>query len=259
MSPVRPILTMPPTISRRRLLQLGAAVSAATLLPRSAPVAAGAMIESSTIDPYSGAIPLVFPVRAGTYQTPVLDNWHQNRAGEAYPWSHEQSATQRAHDGVDIFPRSARKLPTVYAPFAARVAAVNLAGPKAAYRVSSDVTILPPWDYSVSRVYGNFIWLCSTEAASAGYFMFYCHLQNESILRQLADRLASGVDVTVDPTKAVGVMGDSGNAGGHPQLHLETHYPRGVTFNCTKCGPTPRAGMTALNPSESLSNSSVLT
>ncbi len=252
MSPVRPREALPPTFSRRRMLQLGAAVTAATLLPRSTPVAARSMAQSPPIDPYSGAIPLAFPVRAGTYQAPVLDNWHQNRAGEAYPWSHEQSATQRAHDGVDTFPRSARSLPTVYAPFTARVAAVNLTRPKAVYRVSGDATILPPWDYSVSRIYGNFIWLCSTEASSAGYYMFYCHLQNETILRQLADRLARGEDVAVDTTTAVGVMGDSGNAGGHPQLHLELHYPRGVTFTCTKCGPAPRAGMTALNPSASL-------
>ncbi len=116
----------------------------------------------------------------GTYRKPVRDNWHDNREGDyGYSWSHENSSTQRAHDGLDIFPRFTGSLPTVYAPFAARVVDVNVDH----YRRATDAPLLPPWDYGRDNIYGNYLWLYSTDPRSTGFFMFYCHLQDERLLR----------------------------------------------------------------------------
>src|SRR5215212_1510385 len=182
-------------ISRRRFLQLGAGAAAGTLLLPGLPEAAGA---ATLVDPYSGSIPLVFPLLYGTYKSPVQDNWHANREGQTYTWNHRNSTSQRAHDGVDVFPSRPRKLPRVYAPLTGTVAAVctrssNTVGAAVTYRVSSDGdTPPPPWDYSkaidteINRpLYGNFVWLHSTDAASAGYFVFFCHLKNETTIQSL--------------------------------------------------------------------------
>lgn len=46
-------------------------------------------------------------------------------------------------------------------------------------------------------------------------------------------------------------MGDSGNAPGDPQLHVELYLPRGAKFSCAKCPPlSPKRG--AANPFPSL-------
>ncbi len=63
-------------ISRRRFLQMGAGAAAGALLLPVLPEAARA---ATLVDPYSGSIPLVFPLLYGTYKTPVQDNWHVNR------------------------------------------------------------------------------------------------------------------------------------------------------------------------------------
>lgn len=246
-------------LTRRDFLQFGAGAAAAALLPAAAAAAPdrkpGAAPPHALDDPYKGAIPLVFPVAEGAYRKPVRDNWHANREGAAYPWSHENSATQRAHDGVDIFPRFAGSTVAVYAPFASHVAAVNVDG----YAKRADPNIALPWDYPPNatspgqNIYGNYLWLRSEEQESAGFFMFYCHLRDEGTLRALADRLGGG-QVMVYPSTPVGVLGETGNAAGDPQLHLEIHYPYGKTFVCQRCAPAPRPGMTAINPHPSLSN-----
>lgn len=103
------------------------------------------------------------------------------------------------------------------------------------------------------NIYGNYVWLRSEEQASAGFFMFYCHLRDEGTLRALADRLSGG-PVAVTSSTPVGVLGETGNAAGDPQLHLEIHYPDGKTFACQRCAPAPRSGMTAIDPYSSLSH-----
>jgi len=198
----------------------------------------------------------------GTYRKPLRDNWHDNRDGVGYDWSHQNSITQRAHDGVDIFPRFATSLPQVFAPFSARVAAVHIVGE--GYTANSDPLIALPWEgYSkYPNIYGSYIWLYSTDAGdsthagSGGFFVFYCHLQTDDpILRAMATRAVENKSVTA--IEAVGTMGNTGNAGDQPQLHVEIHLPQrlseGSTFNCTKCRPSPRQ-LTAVNPFPSLSN-----
>jgi hypothetical protein len=132
-------------IGRRRFLQMGVGAAAGALLLPVLPEAARAGV---LVDPYNGSIPLVFPLAYGTYKTPVQDNWHANREGRTYTWNHQNGTSQRAHDGVDIYPSRRRKLPRVYAPLAGRVAAVctrssNTVGAVVNYRVSS--TTPPPW------------------------------------------------------------------------------------------------------------------
>lgn len=249
-----------PPITRRRLLQAGAAVAAQPLL---APLAAVAEAKrpggggaGGLVNPYSGSIRLVSPLPSGASQ-PLGDNWHQNREGQISTWNHRNAQVQRAHDGVDLFPVSARALPQVFAPLAGAVAAVclrsdNTLGATVTYRVSPAAP--PPWDYSLAvdnvaglPLYGNFVWLRSTAADSAGYFVFYCHLQNEATLQGLAP------DQAVSAGTPVGVMGDTGNAAGTPQLHVEIHYPAGQSFTCTRCKPH-KAGVTAIDPYQSLLN-----
>lgn len=50
-------------------------------------------------------------------------------------------------------------------------------------------------------------------------------------------------------------MGDTGNAAGTPQLHVEVHYPKGKTFTCTHCAPR-KSGLTSLDPFNSLAGAS---
>ncbi|MGH4024350.1 MAG: hypothetical protein ACRDRV_07165 [Pseudonocardiaceae bacterium] len=235
------------TITRRSLLGLGAAAAAAVALPGTGSAAA------ALVDPYNGAIPLVFPLAEGTYGTAVGSSWHVGREGRVYPWNHVNGAALRAHDGVDTHPAPG-VLPAVYAPLSGTVAAVCLRAantPQApiAYRVST--TTPPPWDYSQAvdeianlPLYGNFVWLYSTDDNSNGYFVFFCHLQNEPVLDSLVP------DQPVDVQSQVGVVGDSGNAAATPQLHTEIHYPAGFGYPCTRCAPS--RPLTSLNPETSL-------
>src|ERR671918_2210766 len=128
-----------PRIDRRRFLQMGAGAAAGALLLPVLPETARA---DALVDPYSGSIPLVFPLVYSTYKTPVQDNWHVNREGQIYSWNHRNGSSQRAHDGVDVYPSRRRKLPRVYAPFAGKVAAVcvrssNTVSANVTYRASS--------------------------------------------------------------------------------------------------------------------------
>ena len=238
-------------IDRRRFLQIGVGAAAGALLLPAIPESARA---ATLVDPYNGSIPLVFPLVYGTYKTPVQDNWHANREGRTYDWNHQNGSSQRAHDGVDIYPSRRSKLPRVYAPLAGRVAAVctrssNTVGATVNYRFSTERP--PPWDYSRAiddvinlPLYGNFVWLYSTASSSAGYFVFFCHLKNEATLQGLAP------DQLVTTSTPVGVMGDTGNAAGTPQLHAEIHYPEGTSFTCSHC--TPSKVLTAIDPQPSL-------
>jgi murein DD-endopeptidase MepM/ murein hydrolase activator NlpD len=238
-------------ISRRRFLQMGAGAAAATLLLPVLPETARA---DTLVDPYGGAIPLVFPLPYGTYKTPVRDNWHAGREGQTYAWNHQNGPSQRAHDGVDVYPSKRGKLPQVYAPLVGKVAAVctrssNTVGAAVTYKVSG--TTPPPWNYSKAvdnvinlPLYGNFVWLYSTDARSSGYFVFFCHLKNETTLQALSP------DQPVTTSTPVGVMGDTGNAAGTSQLHAEIHYPAGSSFTCSHC--TPNRTLTAIDPEASL-------
>jgi murein DD-endopeptidase MepM/ murein hydrolase activator NlpD len=109
----------------------------------------------------------------------------------------------------------------------------------------------PPWDYSRAiddvinlPLYGNFVWLYRTDAGSPGYFVFFCHLKNETTLQALT----SGQPVTT--STPLGIMGDTGNAAGTPQLHAEIHYPAGSSFTCNHC--TPNKALTSIDPEASL-------
>jgi murein DD-endopeptidase MepM/ murein hydrolase activator NlpD len=238
-------------LDRRRFLQMGVGAAAGALLLPVLPESARA---ATIIDPYNGSIPLVFPLAYGTYKTPVQDNWHANREGRTYVWNHQNGSSQRAHDGVDIYPSRRRKLPRVYAPLAGKVAAVctrssNTVGATVNYRTST--TTPPPRNFSRAiddvinlPLYGNFVWLYSTNASSAGYFIFFCHLKNEATLQGLVP------DQPVTTSTPVGIMGDTGNAAGTPQLHAEIHYPHGTSFTCSRC--TPDKTLTSIDPAASL-------
>lgn len=248
-------------LSRRTLLRAGAAATAAALLPDLTVAAPPHGTPQGLIDPYTGAIPLYFPLPNGTYQTPLADNWHQSREGQLYQWSHRASPTRRSHDGVDVYPSAVTPAPTVYAPLNGRVAAVcwrsaNTTTATVTYNVSA--TTPPPWDYSQAidnvaqlPLYGNFVWLYSTDAASAGYFVFFCHLLNDATLQALAPDQPVTANGTVPGTTPVGTLSDSGNAAGTPQLHVEIHYPAGKTFTCTHCKPK-KSGQTSIDPYASL-------
>ncbi|HEX2299146.1 MAG TPA: hypothetical protein VHH34_11635 [Pseudonocardiaceae bacterium] len=235
------------TITRRSLLGLGAAAVAAVALPSTSSAAA------APIDPYNGAIPLTFPLVDGTYGSTVASSWHVGREGRVYPWNHVNGAARRAHDGVDTHPAPG-VLPAVYAPLSGTVAAVCLRAantPQAPITYRASNTTPPPWDYSQAvdeiaslSLYGNFVWLYSTDEGSNGYFVFLCHLQNEPVLNSLVP------DQPVDERSQLGVVGDSGNAAGVPQLHTEIHYPAGVGYPCSRC--TPSRLLTSLNPEASL-------
>lgn len=236
------------TITRRGLLRLGAAAAGAVVLP-----GGGVAWADALADPYSGAIPLVFPLIEGAYRSPVSNNWHTSREGRIYPWNHADDATHRAHDGVDIYP-TAEAVPQVYAPLTGTVAAICLRSantPSAAVAYQVSTTTPPPWDYSQAidetadlPLYGNFIWLCSTDPGSRGYFVFFCHLQNETTIQALAP------DQPVTVRTQLGLIGDTGNAAGTPQLHTEIHYPGGSSYTCNRC--TPARTLTSIDPQASL-------
>lgn len=223
----------------RRAALKAALAGAGAVLPRIA-VAAPAR-QTTLIDPYEGSIPLTFPLAEGTYASPIVDNWHAPRDGAAYPWNHRLVGPRRVHDGVDVFPLPDAPLPVAYAPVQGTVAAVcyrpeNRLDAPLTYRESGATA--PPWDYSraedtvsVLPLYGNFVWLMSTDPASAGYFIFSCHLQAEPVLESLMP------DQPVTAETPIGVMGDTGNAEGTPQLHVELHYPGDFGFRCQRCRP----------------------
>jgi murein DD-endopeptidase MepM/ murein hydrolase activator NlpD len=246
--------------SRRRFLGMAATAGAGILVSRPAHGQPGPETAvpppaiAPLVDPYEGSIPLVFPLARGTYRRPVFDTWHDARDGRLYRWTHRNDDGRRAHDGVDLFPRRGAQLPIVYAPLVATVSAVcyrpaNRTDAPLTYRV--DASDPPPWDFSRAiddvaglPLYGNFAWLHSIEAASMGYWIFVCHLQNERALRSLRP----GRIVTTETP--IGIMGDTGNAAGEPQLHLEIHYPLRRGYVCRMCAPDRR--VTAINAAPSL-------
>ncbi len=251
--------------TRRTLLRAGAGIAGATLISGqvlAAPNAATAPRPGTTtglIDPYTGAIPLVFPFAQGTYQTPVSDTWHAAREGKTYTWNHRDSPKHRAHDGVDVYPLSGPPFPTTYAAVPGTIAAVclrsdNTTTGTVTYKVSG--TTPPPWNYSTAidnvanlPLYGNFVWIRSSDPRSVGYFLFYCHLQNEAIVQTLVP------DQAVTTSTPVGIMGDTGNAAGTPQLHAEIHYPIHATYTCTRC--TRPKTVTAIDPYASLAHATL--
>jgi murein DD-endopeptidase MepM/ murein hydrolase activator NlpD len=247
------------TISRRGFFGLGAAAAAAVVLPGTASAAAPLPAAGSAplIDPYGGAIPLTFPLIEGTYANPVDSGWHAAREGRTYTWNHSDGGGARAHDGVDTYP-SPGVLPAVYAPLAGTVAAVCVREantPDAAFAYAVSDSTPPPWNFSKAvddianlPLYGNFVWIRSTEPGSRGYFVLLCHLQNEPAIRSLAP------DQPLSVQNQIGVVGDTGNAQGTPQLHTEIHYPVGSNFLCSHC--TPARTLTSVDPETSLRQAS---
>jgi hypothetical protein len=249
-----PLMQHDRLISRRTFVRMSAAAIGTLFLP--IPEIARAQASQRLVDPYTGTIPLVFPLVSGTYRTPVADNWHVAREGQIYAWNHQNGSTQRAHDGVDVYPSKLRNLSRVYAPLTCTVAAVcvrssNKLNATVTYRASS--TTPPPWDYSravdnVARLplYGNFVWLYCSDINNPGYgyFVFFCHLQKETTIQSLK------LDQPLAVNTPVGVMGDTGNAQGTPQLHTEIHYPKGQSFTCAHC--TPNKLVTSIDAEASL-------
>lgn len=250
-------------VTRRTLLRVGAGIAGSAFVPdvaRAAPHPGGSIAPSTAlVDPYSGAIPLVFPLAQGTYQIPVGDNWHASREGSIYQWNHRDSTRRRAHDGVDVYPLSPQSLPTVYAAVPGTIAAVcwrsdNTTTATVTYKASA--TTPPPWNYSQAvdnvanlPLYGNFVWIHSTAPTSVGYFIFFCHLQNVAPLQSLVP------DQIVTTSTPVGLMGDTGNAAGTPQLHVEIHYPKGATYTCAHC--TRPKTVTSIDPYASLAHATL--
>jgi hypothetical protein len=251
--------------ARRTLLRAGAGIAGATLMSGpilAAPNAGTAPRPGTTtglVDPYTGSIPLVFPLTHGAYQTPVGDNWHAAREGSIYQWNHRGNPKQRAHDGVDVYPLSGPPFPTVYAAVPGTIAAVcwrsaNTTTATVTYKASAATP--PPWDFSSAvdnvanlPLNGNIVWIRSSDPGSAGYFLFSCHLQNEAILQALVP------DQPVTTSTAVGIMGDTGNAAGTPQLHVEIHYPIHATYTCTRC--TRPKTVTSIDPYASLAHATL--
>lgn len=234
--------------SRRGVLRIASAAGAMAAWPGVAAArpalderAQRPLTGRTLVDPYTGSIPLTLPLAERTYIDPVRDNWHGDRQGDVYPWTHRLSPTTRAHDGVDIYPAPDGPLPPVFAPFDGIVVAVcirpaNRLDAPVLYAVSGAAP--PPWDYSRAidpvaelPLYGNFVWLRSTAPDSAGYLVLFAHLQDEPVLRSLRPDQA----VTVDTP--LGIMGDTGNAEGTPQLHVELHYPDEFGYRCRRCNP----------------------
>ena len=92
---------------------------------------------------------------------------------------------------------------------------------------------------------GTPVLMFPADAGSAGYFVFFCHLKNEATLQGLVP------DQPVTTSTPVGVMGDTGNAAGTPQLHAEIHYPAGSSFTCSHCTPN-KTLITSIDPEASL-------
>jgi len=181
-------------LNRREFLKSGAAAAAAAVLAAALPAPSEA---AGLVNPYSGVVPMTFPIRRGRYW--MSNNWHVARVGTTLSYNHRLSARLRAHDGVDIFaPRGT----TLYACTDGTVASV--ARP-----------------YSI---YGNTVWIRS----AAGYLFFYCHLDRVYVTPGQA------VD-TRTVVGALGKTGNAARTPAH--LHFELHYPAGSTFTCARCAP----------------------
>lgn len=245
-------------LTRRALVKAGLATAGGLLLPWQVQAEIASAADAASVDPYSGVVPLAFPIRSGQFGA-ISNNWHASRIGKLMPANHRNGKNRRAHDGMDVFPKSTASLPLVYAPFAGQVLAVCVfEGMTSTYEVSTLAT--PRQDYSKvvdgrTPRHGNHVWIRSTEAASEGYQIEYSHLQDETTIRALLAALRAANDLgeylTVGVTTPIGVLGDTGNAAGSPQLHVEIHLPGTDTFTCTRCRPT-KPLMTAINPYQSL-------
>jgi hypothetical protein len=85
-------------LTRRAFLKAGGALAAALALATALPAPSEAI---GLADPYTGVVPMTFPIRRGLYW--LYRNWHVPRVGSVLSFNHERSSWLRAHDGVDIF------------------------------------------------------------------------------------------------------------------------------------------------------------
>ena len=184
-------------LTRRTFLKASGAWAAAVVLASLTPSPSPAM---ALIDPYSGAVPITFPIRRGLYW--IFNNWHVPRVGSILSFNHQVRTWLRAHDGVDIF---ALKGTALYACVAGTLIDV----PRPRY------------------VYGNYVWIQNVE----GYRFFYCHLDKVFV------RVGQTVDVNT-LIGTVGNTGNAATLPAH--LHFEVHYPAGNTYACKYCAPHKR-------------------
>lgn len=182
------------SLTRRAFLKSGAAAAAALALAAACPAPSEA---AALVDPYSGVVPMTFPIRRGLYW--IFSNWHVSRVGAILPYNHQLRPYLRAHDGIDIFaPRGT----TLYACVPGTV--VSYARP--------------------FGVYGNTVWIRN----AAGYLFFYCHLDRVYV--------TPGQTVSTDTVVGtLGKTGNAARTPAH--LHFELHYPAGSTYSCAKCSP----------------------
>jgi murein DD-endopeptidase MepM/ murein hydrolase activator NlpD len=181
-------------LSRRAFLKAGAAVVAAAALSAALPASSEAV---GLADPYSGVVPMTFPIRRGLYWN--ARNWHVPRVGSILNFNHENRAWLRAHDGIDIF---APKHTPMYAS------------------VSGKIVEYPRPRY----LYGNYVWILGDN----GYRFFYCHLD------KVAVKIGQRVD-THTLLGTVGNTGNAATTPSH--LHFELHMPPGNVYTCKYCGP----------------------
>src|SRR5712692_9133689 len=129
-------------LTRREFLKAGGALAASLALSGVMPQPS---LAAALVDPYSGVVPITFPIRRGLYW--IYRNWHVPRVGGILPFNHEIRPWMRAHDGID--------------DYALRVTALDACA-------SGMVVEYPRPHYP----YGNYVWIQN----DAGYRFFYCHL-----------------------------------------------------------------------------------
>ncbi len=180
-------------LTRRLFLKASGALAASMVLAQVSAPAYGTPLA----DPYSGVVPMTFPLRRGLYW--MWNNWHVPRVGDILPFNHRIRAWLRAHDGVDIFALRGTAL----------------------YACTAGVVIDVP---RPRNIYGNTVWI---ENAS-GYRFLYCHLDRVFV--------NVGHSVTMNTiVGTVGNTGNATKTPSH--LHFEIHYPAGQTYTCKYCAP----------------------
>ncbi|MBM4409155.1 MAG: M23 family metallopeptidase [Chloroflexi bacterium] len=176
-----------------------------TATPSSVAQAVPAPTSAAGFQPRRTVVPMAFPLPAASGYR-YDDAWRVPRLGIVYPYNQIRGvsaagALLRAHDGFDLRVRNGTR---ILAPFAGVV--VNPAA------------IWKPWD---PQRYGTVVAIRSTEPDSRGYYALMAHLSRRDV--SVGDRVRRG--------QAVGLTGQSGNAGGTPpHLHFEMRAPFPIAY-----------------------------